>query len=328
MSSVILDEELEQETRTASLAGRVSEATTSDVIASPEELPFDRVSRQRLLVAQSAADTIERLVETGAWERLEPAVAEHLIILARRLEGYVVTLAQARPVRSSEPALLLLRRLERRLGIVVDVVEGEAEKSSRMVGGGLFLGDFTEIALDRSPTAGRSKTETGKKKGAKAEAKAAGSRQWASKAEKVAAVRQSRRVMMYIGVAAVAVVGSVAWRAVTTLQEHPVRQTPPPVSFTPNEYLKDVQGFVPATATAYQGNDLSVVVTKEWLLRTIDRRVTDANGLATFLMNRNVRRLRLQWEDGRGIVQFENGTPTWFNERTGDGGQRPSTAGQ
>ena len=324
MSSVILDEKIEKGTRTASLAGRASEATTSDVIASPEELPFDRVSRQRLLVAQTAADTIERLVETGAWERLEPAIAEHLIILARRLEGYVVTLAQARPVRSSEPALLLLRRLERRLSIVVDVVEGEAEKSSRMVGGSLFLGDFTEVALDRSPTTGRSRTETGKKKGAKAEA--AGSRKWASRAEKVAAVRQSKRVMMYIGVAAVAVVGSLAWRAITTLQEHPVRQTPPPVSFTPNEYLKDVQGFVPATATAYQGNDLSVVVTKEWLLRTIDRRVTDANGLATFLMNRNVRRLRLQWEDGRGIVQFENGTPTWFNEKSGDGGQRPSTA--
>ena len=113
MSSVMLDETVEQQTESQARAGRTSEAMTSEVISSPEDLPFDRVSRQHLLVAQSAADTIEHLGETGAWERLEPVLAEHLLIQARRLEGYVTTLTEARPVRSSEPALLLLRRLQR-----------------------------------------------------------------------------------------------------------------------------------------------------------------------------------------------------------------------
>ena len=316
MSSVMLDETVEQEARSQARAERTSEAMTSEVISSPEALPFDRVSRQRLLVAQSAADTIEHLSETGAWERLEPVLAEHLLIQARRLEGYVTTLTEARPVRSSEPALLLLRRLQRRLSIAVELVEDEAQKALDAVPGGLFLGDFTEVEV--APAGDRPRPKKDKNGKTQAAPKGAGAPKWATKAEKVAALRQSKRVMTYVGVAAAALVGSFAWRMLTTIQEHPVRHVPPPLAFTPNEYLKDSQGFLPATATALMGNDLTVIVSKEWLLHSYEQRITDANGLSVFLMNRNVRRLRIQWEDGRPIVQFDNGTPTWFDEKSLD----------
>lgn len=317
MSSVMSDEKVEQEARIPTLAERAAEAVISEVIASADELPFDRVSRQRLLVAQSAADTIEQLAESGAWERLEPSIAEHLLIQARRLGGYVTTLTEARPVRASDPALLLLRRLERRLAIAVELVEDEAAKTEGMVAGGLFLGDFTETP---APEGDRVRPKQGKEKAARSEAakSAVAPRKWTTKAQRLAEMRQTRRVMTYIGVMVVAVMGSLAYRAVTAAQERPVRNVPPPVIFTPNEYLKDAQGFLPATSTAHQGNDLSVIVSQEWLLRTYERRATDANGLATYLLNRNVRRVSLQWEDGRPIVQFENGAPTWFDVKITD----------
>ena len=319
MSSVTLDETVEQQAVSQSRAERTSEAMTSEVISSPADIPFDRVSRQRLLVAQSAADTIEQLGETGAWDRLEPVLAEHLLIQARRLEGYVTTLTEARPVRSSEPALLLLRRLQRRLSIAVELVEDEAQKAAAATPGGLFLGDFTQVEVGPTGDQPRTKKDSKGKAGkAEAKAKSAGATKWATKAERLAVMRQSKRVMTYLGVAALAVAGSLALRAVTTIQEHPVKATPPPVAFTPNEYLKESQGFLPATATAFMGNDLTVIVSKEWLLHAYEQRITDANGLSVFLMNRNVRRLRLQWEDGRPIVQFDNGTPTWFDEKSLD----------
>jgi hypothetical protein len=307
------------------LAERAAGAVVADVIASPESLPFDRVSRQRLLVAQSAADTIERLSETGAWERLEPALAGHLIGQARRLSSYVTGLTQARPVRASEPALLLLRRLERRLQIAAELVEDEEERRDKEAAGGLFLGDFTEnepsgddVTLPRQSAAKAGKP--GKSAKGLSAAAAAGKRAWASKAERVAALRQSKRVMTYIGVAFAAVIVSAGYRMIATVQERPVRLVAPPVQFQPATYLSDVQIFLPATFTAQMGLDMTVVVSKEWLLRPIEKRVDDAAGAATFLLNRNVRKVRFQWEDGTPIVQFDQGVADWFDPTKMPGG--------
>lgn len=312
-----------------SAAERAAGAVVADVIASPESLPFDRVSRQRLLVAQSSADTIERLSETGAWERLEPALAAHLIGQARRLSMYVTGLTQARPVRASEPALLLLRRLERRLQIAAELVEDEEERKDKEAAGGLFLGDFTEnepaaddITLPRHAAAKAGRA--GKTGGRLAAARAAGKRTWATKAERIAALRQSKRVMTYVGVAFAAVIASVGYRVLTTMQERTVRVVAPPVQFQPGTYLSDVQIFLPATFTAQMGLDMTVVVSKDWLLRPQEKRAEDAAGAATFLLNRNVRKVRFQWEDGTPIVQFDQGVASWFDpSRMPGGGKAP-----
>jgi hypothetical protein len=322
MSSVIEEEAVEQRetpaaTPAMSKAGRAAELTLSEVISRPEDLPFDRITRQRLLVAQAAADTIERLSENGAWERLEPAIAQHLMSQARLLVEHVDGLSRARPVRASEPALLLLRRLQRRLEIAAELVADEDERRAAAGPGGLFLGDFTEAEPEVRERTG----QPGQKPGTKASPKASGAKSvakvataaWRSKTEKLATLRQSRRIVTYVGGGFLVVVASLGFRLVSTLQEHPTQPIPPPVAFEAGAYLHDLQIFVPATFTAQLGSEVSVVVSKDWLLAPADKRREDIAGAAVFLQNRNIRKARFQWEDGTPIVQYDEGVARWFD---------------
>ena len=69
-----------------------------------------------------------------------------------------------------------------------------------------------------------------------------------------------------------------------------------------------------------EGLFLGVIVSKDWLLRPYEKRVEDAGGASVFLLNRNVRKVRFQWDDGTPIVQFDQGVANWFDPTKMPGG--------
>ena len=272
-----------------------------------EQLPFDRATRQRMLVARACADTLEALAESRAWEGLDPALAAHVLAQSCALRDYVARLGTARVVRASEPALLMLRRLERRLDVATEHVAPD-RVAGKTAPAGLFMGDFTEADPVEKPAGAR--TAGGRK--SRAVARARGSK--LSRRERLQALASTRRIGTYVLGGLALIVASLAWRMAATINERPlVASSQPRTAFEPNEYLSDLQIFLPATFTAKRGSDMTVVVGQGWLARGWAQRQQDAAGASVYLLNRNVRRLLIRLEDGTSVVRFDEGVATWFD---------------
>lgn len=294
-----------------------ADEVTGEIAAAPprlDGLSFDKATRHRLVVAEAVADTLETLSDSRAWDRLDPAIQQHLLAQARRLEEHVTSLGSQRVVRSVEDAALRLKRLERRLEIAVDHLAPPESKGKAP--GGLFLGDFTEAELSGEEPAEGRKKKAGRKESVRAKAGAAlnaGVARFKTKAEKAAAKASARRMTAYVLFGAVLTAAAVAWNLKETFAESRMVSRPPTAGFKMNQHLGDIRVFVPATTTVLKDRDMRVAVSKEWLLRSEEQRRQDAEGAHVWLSNRNINGLMLAWEDGTPLAMFKDGKATWFS---------------
>jgi hypothetical protein len=294
---------------TAEAAPATTHATTHATTRAPKEKPaaaeptFDRATLERLRVAEAAARTLEALDEGRSWTELDPAIAAHLLAHADRLRAHLSGLQDDRAVRASEPTRLMLRRLERRLEIAMEALT-ETAKEAASGGAALFFGDFTVPEP--------SDAERTDKAAKPAVAPAAPTAKQLTRTERRETSRRHGRILAYVGAGMAAVILSAVWVAVASVQEKTRPGTPPKIEFTPQAYLTDLRIFLPAVSTSLRGSDISVVVAKDWLLRPPQLRTQDAAAAHVFLMNRNVKRMLLQWEDGAIIATFEPQGSQWY----------------
>ena len=311
----------------ADRADRADEITgefAGTVAPRTEGVSFDRATRQRLLVAEQVADTLESLSDSRAWDRLDSAVQSHLLTHARALQDHVAHLGSQRVVRGVEHAALRLKRLERRLEIAVDQLAPPAD--GKRAPGGLFLGDFTEAELlDDGTGTGTGSGETskkpkkGKKESKRAKAAAAlgaGVKRFKSRAERAASKAVSRRITLYIVAGLIVTGGAVIWNLKESFSEARHVSRPPSTGFQMDQHLKEVRVFLPATTTVLRDRSIRVVVSKEWLLRTEAQRRTDAAGAHVWLSNRNINQLMITWDDGTPLARYQDGQATWYDPAT------------
>lgn len=297
---------LEQADQADEITGEVAPAQ-----ARLEGVRFDRATRQRLLVAEAVADTLESLSECRAWDRLDSSIQAHLLAQARRLEEHVGQLGKQRVVRSVEDAALRLKRLERRLEIAVDHLAPPEDTGKHPAG--LFLGDFTEAEVLDDGAATRTNAPRRESRTARAKAApGAGPKKALTRAEKKAAQASSRRVTAYIVVGLALTAAAVGWNIYATQEQSRHFSRPPTAGFKMDEYLDEVRVFVPASATTMRERDIRIVVSKEWLLRPESQRRTDAEGAHVWLSNRNVNGMLLTWDDGTPLALYKNGQGTWY----------------
>lgn len=286
----------------------MSTALLDEVRSTTEEveeqgLVLDATTRQRMEVARCAADTMEELADTGAWDRLDPAIAAHLAGHARRLCGFLERVRGLGAVRDAERELLAVRRVERRLEVCLDLLVEDDEEAStdrpvarkkkRGAAKGdeeLFLGDFTNKQLSEEQR--QQVAERRKKK---------------KEARRLLSPR-AKRMVLYVAACLAMTVGSLMLVAMSELgSSGPSGPTEPPVKepMQLNEYLEDVQVFLPAKLVVQQQDTAVVMVRREWLLESQEQRQVDADGAHVFLSNRAIPRLELFWEDGGLIGRAE-----------------------
>jgi len=278
---------------------------------------FDRPTTLRISLGEELADTLDALVESKAWDRLDPAIGAHLLSQAERLRDNVARLQDERPVKRCETVALRLRRLERRLGVSVEHLgETDARKKKRA---GFFLGDFTEPEAEGAPRrAAEGAPEAAPKKAKKGKRVAAAEavRGFKTRAERLAARAMHRRVGVYAGIGAVVACLAMGWNLSETVQQRHAGSRPPTTGIVPMAYFKEMQGFMPVVQTSERDRMLFVVVTKDWLLRTYDQRKRDAESAHVWLLNRNVPRMMIAFDDGLAVVKFDNGVGQWFDPNT------------
>lgn len=283
----------------------------TETLEDPQELVLDAVTHQRLEVAACAVDTLEALADTGAWDRLDPALADHLVQHARRLGGFLERVRHLPGVRACEQEMLAVRRVERRLEVALDLlVEDERaantpNRSGRVKTGSRrtdeqFLGDFSEKTLTKE------------------QRQAVRERRMKRKAAKKLLTPRGKRILMYSIVCVAMTVSSAVLVALGAMQGGGKSVASAPVSepMTRNQYLEDVRVFLPAKMVMVQGNGATVMVRREWLLKTPDQRQVDADGAHVFLSNRAITGLELLWEDGGLIGRAEKGGHVVFAEGT------------
>ena len=285
--------------------------TTDTVLEEPQELVLDAVTRQRLEVAACAVDTLEELADSGAWERLDEALAEHLVQHALRLCGFLERVRHLPSVKACEQEMLAIRRVERRLEVALDLLlEDEREtteslpggKPKRGKGGGdaNFLGDFTEASLTAD------------------EREQVRERRLERKAAKRLLSPGAKRIVAYMAACFVLVISSAVLVSLGVLQGQPESATAPPPRepMKVNKYLQDVRVFLPAKLVMVQGNTAVVMVEREWLLKTPSERQVDADGAHVYLSNRNITALELLWVDGGLIARATKEGHAVFAEGT------------
>jgi hypothetical protein len=283
----------------------------------PSEPTFDRPTTLRIVLGEELAETLDGLVETNAWDRLDPAIGAHLLAQAERLRENVARLQDERPVRRCETVALRLRRLERRLGVSVEHLgEVDAKKRTRA---GFFLGDFTEPEAEGAPRRARqegSPEAAPKAKKGRRAAAAEAVRGFKTRAERLAAHAMQRRVAMYAGIGAIVACVAMGWNLMETVQVRQAGSRPPSTGIQPMVYFKEMQAFMPVVQTSERDRMLFVVVSKDWLLRSYDQRKRDAESAHVWLMNRNVPKLMIAFDDGMGVAKFDNGVGQWFDPST------------
>ena len=305
--------------RQADQADQADEITgefSGSVAPRTEGVSFDRATRQRLLVAEQVADTLESFADSRAWDRLDAAVQSHLLAHARALQDHVAHLGSQRVVRGVEDAALRLKRLERRLEIAVDQLAPPAE--GKRASGGLFLGDFTEAELlddgtGAAPAKGRRPAKKESQRAKAAAAIGAGVRRFRTRAERSASKASSRRITIYIVSGLLVTAAAVLWNFKESYSEVRHTSRPPSAGFQMNQHLTEMRAFMPATTTVLRERSLRVVVSKDWLLRSEPQRRTDAAGAHVWLSNRNVNQLMITWDDGTPVARFMDGKATWYD---------------
>ena len=312
----------------------VEEPRTTEEVEE-RELVLDTTTRQRMAVAACAAETLEEFADSGAWDRLDPAIAEHLAGHARRLCGFLGRVRHLRAVRDCEREMLAVRRTERRLEVCLDLLveeeettgEREAVRRPRKKSRGqdeAFLGDFTN------------KTLTDEQR------KQVRERRRKRKEAKKLFTPRAKRILLYVVGCIGLTISSLVLVAMSDLQRSGGgRQAAPPVQepMELNTHLEDLQVFLPAKMVVQQQGTAIVMVRREWLLKSQDQRQVDADGAHVFLQNRAIPRLELFWEDGGLIGRAEkdghfvfredlsrpDGRPS-AEEASAEGGDRPAPA--
>ncbi len=319
MSIQLLEPEVgaEADLTEAPAASAAATATITAVI-------FDGATRARLDLAGRLADTLEDFAASKCWDRLDPSLQRHLVAQARLLHEHARNLGSLRVVRAVEDVTLELKRLERRLDIAVD--ELDPADAERRGPGGLFLGDFTEMEADAGAT--MPGTSAGRRK-IKARAPSAlrtTVHRIRSSAERSAARASSRRIGLYITATMVLCLAAGIWNAKETIAQRREFVKPPANAFQVNQYLTDMQIFMPATFTAVRDRNMRVVVSKDWLLRSESQRQTDAASAHVWLANRNIPSMLLTWDDGSPLARYENGQGVWFSAQDLAGARGPGKA--
>jgi hypothetical protein len=280
-------------------------AEATEAVASPPETQerppvLDAVTRQRLAVASCAADTLESLADSGAWERLDPTLVAHLAEHARRLGGFLERVRRLPSVRACEQEMLGVRRLERRLEVALDLlIEEEKDETSETRPAGrrkprgedeLFLGDFTDQQLSDDQREQVRERRRRKKQ-----------------ARRLLSPR-AKRLVLYVAAGAAVTAASIFAVALGALQGTPEAANAKPPVREPmqlNPYLEDLQVFLPARLVMVQDGTAVVMVSREWLLKSSAQRQVDADGAHVFLENRAIPRIELLWEDGGLIARGE-----------------------
>lgn len=301
------------------------EVAAASATLTPSGVKFDKATRQRLLVAEALADALESMSDDRAWDRLDQAIQSHLLAQARSLQDHVEGLGSQRAVRAVEETALRLKRLERRLEIVIE--ELQPPKDGRRTQGGMFLGDFTEAEPGTTAAPGdraKKKAKAPEKKQGAGAAIKGGVHRIRTRAERMASKTLHRRVTAYILAGGVIAAAAVLWNAKESFSEQRHISKPPSAAFKMNEYLKEVQTFLPATSTILRDRDIRIVLSKEWLLRPENRRRQDAEGAHVWLANRNVTGLLLTWDDGTPLARFDGDNAVWF-DMTQPGKQLPGS---
>jgi len=199
--------------------------------------------------------------------------------------------------------------------------EADSETTAPRPAAGSFTGDFVDgraARRRRAKAAGRARAG---KSGAKAAAALRGSAavraRWQAKRE--SSNRQLRLVAL-ASVGALVAVLAMAWNGVTAANTPEPKRVAAPHGMQPAAFLEDMRMFLPATATMKDGDTLTVMVDRSWLVQPVDKRQQEAQEAHTYLLNRNVPQLALRWTDGRIIASFQNERMAWHESMGDDAG--------
>lgn len=274
--------------------------TSSTPEQSPATQPvaWDVVTRQRLGVAEVAADTVESLTEGCAWSQLDPVIAQHLLAHAARLAAFLADLRTSRALAAAGvEERLAMHRLERRLEGGVELVRPrdvvvDRPASSGVVGRRVpFHGDFT-VATGRRP---------------RRPAVPLRSRPARARARSLRGALRRAAPVLAIGAAVVAL--SLVLRFASAPSEPAAARI---AVHRQDAYLAELRGFMPAVRSSVRGDAATVVVDPAWLDRPEGRRRTDAEGAHAFLSSRGVTRMVVQLRSGQVACAYEAGTePAW-----------------
>lgn len=281
-----------------------SGGTATEAPAGARRVVLDPVTRQRVRVASASANALEAIMDAGAWGELDPVIASHMRRHARRLASFLAKVRGTPGIRACESELLSIRRIERRLEVVLELV-GEERRDAAAEGDGarregIFLGDFTDLQL----------TETQREQ--------VRERRRARKEAKRLVQPATLRMIGYVALGLFVAAGSALLVALSDFgSSTPARAVQPDLPFSANDYLEDLRIFLPAKASMVGEGTATVVVARDWLLQSAAEREEGARGARVFLQNRAIHRFILAWEDGTVIATADREGPLVFEESSG-----------
>lgn len=260
-----------------------------------EEVALDDVSRQRLLVAEATADTLESLVEARAWAQLDPALGAHLLGQSSRLRVFLTRVRATPEVRQNEPQFLALRRLERRLEVVEELLapppapEGGAAPEGERSPSQVFLGDFSGKTLTDEQRQASRERRIARKRGQRTLA-------WSPSA---------RRLALVAGAGLAVVVLSVVARFATPATTVRGAKPKPSLALEPNAHLEDLKTFLPVVSSVLVNGCLTVSVDPQWMDLPAARRERDAASAAVYLENRKIRKFVISLTNGTEVYRTD-----------------------